>query len=151
MDSCNGHCHWVLVHFMHLFHNVQSYYQSVTAQSPAKLFKLSYIVENRNPSVHSEECTIMSDCVGNFGQQWLQLQKVWFVQTLNLFLNFSLFLQLLVTLPLWTTNRLSTRRSLSLATFRHVGQKYRRQPVDGFQQSHVVHIYVDRSCGVTTV
>lgn len=49
---------------MLLFHNVQLYYQSVTlAQGPTKLFKLYYIVENHKPSMHSEECTIMSDCV----------------------------------------------------------------------------------------
>lgn len=63
MDSCNSHCHWVLVHFMLLLHNVQLYYQSVTlAQDPAKLY---YIVENHKPSMHLEECTIMSvtlDC-----------------------------------------------------------------------------------------
>lgn len=104
--------------------------------------------------MHSEECRVMSGCVMealDYSEYTVIKSAWWFVQTLNLFLNCSLLWQLLVSLPLWSTNHLSTRRSLSLAKFRHVGQKYGQKSVEGFQQSHVVHIYVVHSCGVTTV
>lgn len=104
--------------------------------------------------MNSEECAIISEYVKetlDYSEYTVIKSALWFVQTLNLFSNFSLFLQLLVSLHCEAQTTCQRGDLFHSQSFDTLVKNRDRSPLKVFSKATLLHIYVDHSCGVTTV